>query len=68
MTTANNPWEEHLVIETEQAEKFLVGTCLHGISWHVCPTVALHSGAVVVKSGKAKSRWKTAARDRALTI
>ena len=60
--------EEHLVIETGRAEEFPVGACLYGIPWHVCPTVALHSEAVVVKNGEAKLRWKITARDRALTI
>ncbi|MEO7299276.1 MAG: D-TA family PLP-dependent enzyme [Verrucomicrobiota bacterium] len=60
--------EEHLVIETEQAEKFSVGNCFYGVPWHICPTVALYSEAVVVQNGEAKSRWKITARDRALTL
>ena len=60
--------EEHLVIETSRADHFAVGDCLYGIPWHICPTVALHREAVVVRKGRAEERWKVIARDRALTI
>ena len=60
--------EEHLVVETTDADAFKVGDCLYGIPWHICPTVALHSDAVVVESGRATQRWKIAGRERKLTI
>lgn len=60
--------EEHLVLETPDASKFAVGDCLYGIPRHICPTVALHSEAVVIKEGQAAERWKIAARNRMLTI
>jgi D-serine deaminase-like pyridoxal phosphate-dependent protein/REP element-mobilizing transposase RayT len=60
--------EEHLVVETAEAGAFKVGDCLYGIPWHICPTVALHSEAVVVENGKATTRWRIAARERKLTI
>ena len=60
--------EEHLVVETVQAEAFKVGDCLYGIPWHICPTVALHSEAVVVENGKATQKWKIVGRERRLTI
>ncbi len=60
--------EEHLVVETPHAGNFSVGDCVYGIPWHICPTVALHSEAVVVRNSRAEERWKVAARDRALTI
>lgn len=60
--------EEHLVIETAAAAKFSVGATLYGIPWHVCPTVALHSEAVVIKDGRAGERWRIDARARRLTI
>lgn len=60
--------EEHLVLETERAGDFEVGAVLYGIPWHICPTVALHSHATVVKQGRAGERWAIAARDRKLTI
>ena len=59
--------EEHLIIETSRA-----GTCgwhpLYGVPWHICPTVALHSEAVVIRNGRAEERWKIVARERRLTI
>ena len=60
--------EEHLVVETARAAEFSVGDCLYGVPWHVCPTVALHAEAVVVKNGLAESRWRIEARDRRLKI
>jgi D-threonine aldolase len=60
--------EEHLVVETSRADEFAVGDCLYGVPRHVCPTVALHAEAVVVRNGKAGERWKIAARARKLTI
>ena len=41
--------EEHLVFETPDAASLDVGDVLYGIPWHVCPTVALHGQAVVVR-------------------
>jgi D-threonine aldolase len=60
--------EEHLVIESERAGSLAVGDCLFGIPWHICPTVALHSDAVVVKNGHAEGRWKVVARQRRITV
>jgi len=60
--------EEHLVIETPRADEFAVGDTLHGIPLHVCPTVALHSEATVIRGGAAVERWPIKARARRLTI
>jgi D-serine deaminase-like pyridoxal phosphate-dependent protein len=60
--------EEHLVVETERAAEIELGTCLYGVPWHVCPTVALHSEAVVVRDGRAQERWEVTARNRRLTV
>ena len=60
--------EEHLVVETPRAAEFKVGDALYGIPRHICPTVALHSQAVVVRQGRAVEQWKVAARERRLTI
>ena len=60
--------EEHLVVETPDAEDFLVGACFHGIPRHVCPTVALHAEAWVVENGAAGERWPITARARRLTL
>ncbi|HTD85780.1 MAG TPA: D-TA family PLP-dependent enzyme [Candidatus Binatia bacterium] len=60
--------EEHLVVETPRSEEFRVGDCLYGVPSHICPTVALHASAIVVKNGAACGTWKVAARDRILSI
>ena len=60
--------EEHLVVETPQAGQFSVGDALYGIPRHICPTVALHSEAVVIRDGHAVERWKVAGGERRLTI
>ena len=60
--------EEHLVVETVNADAFKVGDCLYGIPWHICPTVALHSEAVVVENGRATQHWKIVGRERKLSI
>ena len=52
--------EEHLVVETDRVVDFRVGDCLYGIPWHICPTVALHSTAAVVRDGRVDGRWNVA--------
>ncbi len=60
--------EEHLVVETEHGGELKLGDCLYGIPWHVCPTVALHSAAVIIENGKSVGHWRVIARDRRLTL
>jgi D-serine deaminase-like pyridoxal phosphate-dependent protein len=60
--------EEHLVVETELADRFAVGDCLYGVPKHICPTVALYNEAVVVDQGRAVDRWPITARARRLEI
>jgi D-serine deaminase-like pyridoxal phosphate-dependent protein len=60
--------EEHLVVETPRAAEFPVGTVLYALPRHVCPTVALHEHAVVVRDGCAVDRWHVAARTRRITV
>ena len=66
--TAVGHSEEHLVLETDRAGDFPVGSALYGVPWHVCPTVALYNDAVVVRQGRADVRWPVTARARTLTI
>ena len=60
--------EEHLVIETNRAGQFHVGDCLFGAPLHICPTVALHSEAVVIRDRRATEHWRVTARERRLTV
>ena len=60
--------EEHLILETDRAAEYPVGSCFYGIPWHVCPTVALHQEAVVIRNGRADERWQVVGRARRITI
>ena len=58
--------EEHLVIATDNADRFSVGDSFYAIPKHICPTVALHNKAAVIRDGKVEGYWEIAARDRIL--
>jgi D-serine deaminase-like pyridoxal phosphate-dependent protein len=60
--------EEHLVLETPRASEFKIGDVLYGVPWHICPTVALHSYANVVRNGRVVEKWKVVGRERVLTV
>lgn len=60
--------EEHLVIESPQADQYQVGDVLYGLPYHICPTVALHQEGIVIEEGMAVGHWPVTARDRRLKI
>ena len=60
--------EEHLVVETPDAERFQPGDVAFALPAHVCPTSALHQLAYVIENGNVVDRWEIAARDRMLTV
>lgn len=60
--------EEHLVVETPQAEKWQPGDVVYAIPTHVCPTCAMHQRAYVVENGEMTGTWDIAGRDRVLTV
>jgi D-serine deaminase-like pyridoxal phosphate-dependent protein len=60
--------EEHLVMELEQRERFLIGQALHGIPKHVCPSVSMHGEALIVEGMKIVDRWPITARNRRITV
>lgn len=60
--------EEHLVVESDDAPRFPIGSVLYGIPYHICPTVALHSDVWCVREGHAEENWPVVARTRRLTI
>ena len=61
--------EEHLVLEVNGLSFWPVGTELVGIPYHVCPTVALHQEAHLIRDGAITGEaWKIDARDRRITI
>lgn len=60
--------EEHMVVQTECADDFNIGDVLYGIPRHICPTVALHSKAYIVRDGKVTETWKIEGRERQITV
>jgi len=60
--------EEHLVVETPEADRFEPGEVAYALPAHICPTCALHQFAQVVENGQVVDRWEIASRDRVLTI
>jgi len=61
--------EEHMMLETSRSGDFAIGDELFGIPWHICPTVALHQEAVIIRDGRATGeRWEIRARGRRLTV
>lgn len=61
--------EEHLVIEGIAPADWPVGTPVLGIPIHVCPTVALHQEARVVRDHRLTGEsWEIAARNRRITV
>ena len=66
--TVLNHSEEHLVIRTDEAEKYKTGDPLYGIPYHICPTVALHETVYVVENNIVTQQWNVAARKRKITV
>lgn len=60
--------EEHLVLETSEAERFQPGDVLLGIPTHICPTSALHQDVSVISCDNQVSKWTVSARNRRLTV
>ncbi len=60
--------EEHLVVETPDAANYSPGTHFLAIPTHVCPTVALHHRAYVVRDGEVVDEWDVTARNRILAV
>ena len=60
--------EEHLVVETPDAERWQPGDVAYALPAHVCPTSAMHQFAYVVENGQVVDKWDIASRDRVLTV
>ena len=60
--------EEHLVVETPEAENWKIGDVLYGVPRHICPTVALHDFCHPVTNNTAGDPWAIEARRRKITI
>ena len=55
-------------VSTAAAAGLRIGDVLYAIPWHVCPTVALHQEAWLVREGRAVERWTVEARTRRITV
>jgi D-serine deaminase-like pyridoxal phosphate-dependent protein len=57
--------EEHLVVETSRAPEISIGQPFLAFPRHICPTVALHARASVVRNNEVTGEvWHVTARDR----
>ncbi|MEL6675245.1 MAG: D-TA family PLP-dependent enzyme [Bacteroidota bacterium] len=60
--------EEHLVLQVPAWSDTYVGQGVYGIPWHICPTVALHHQAYIIRGHQVEESWEVVARKRMLTI
>ncbi len=60
--------EEHLVLQTSQANRFEPGDELFAVPRHICPTCALHREIYVISNGELAETWPVVGRDRWITI
>lgn len=60
--------EEHMVLEVPDNELFRVGQILYAIPHHICPTVALHDAAQIVRDHTVVDEWKIIGRTRKISI
>jgi D-serine deaminase-like pyridoxal phosphate-dependent protein len=56
--------EEHLVLESAEADRWQPGMVTYAIPRHICPTVAMYSEALVVENGAITKTIEIAARGR----
>jgi D-serine deaminase-like pyridoxal phosphate-dependent protein len=56
--------EEHQVVEVANSTSYPLGAHFLAIPVHVCPTVALHQKAYVIREGKLVDEWEVTARNR----
>ena len=60
--------EEHMVLKVSNWETLHEGDVLYGIPFHVCPTVALHDEANVIRNNEKTEIWNVSARKRKITV
>lgn len=60
--------EEHLVVDTPNADHYPLGSTILAVPVHICPTCALHRRAYVIENGELVDEWEVAARDRVIGI
>ena len=60
--------EEHLMVKVSNWEELKVGDVLYGVPYHVCPSVALHDEACVIRGNEWVENWEVVARRRRITV
>ncbi len=60
--------EEHLVVKVSNWEDIRVGEVFYGVPHHVCPSVALHEEAHIIRDNEWVENWEVIARKRKITI
>lgn len=60
--------EEHLVLHLPAGHNYKPGDIFYGLPFHICPTVALHERAFLIRDGHVVGEWRNIARDRKITI
>lgn len=60
--------EEHMVLQVEGKNSFVVGDVLYGVPFHICPTVALHQRPAIIENHQLTTYWDTLSRNRMITI
>ena len=55
--------EEHLVIKSENANKYNVGDLLFSVPYHICPTVVKYNKVQVIEKKNIIKLWEVGARD-----
>lgn len=60
--------EEHLAIETNQADQIQIGDIVYALPTHICPTVALHSELQAVENHVIVNRLPVSARNRFYSV
>jgi D-serine deaminase-like pyridoxal phosphate-dependent protein len=63
-----NHSEEHLVLSARNAARLQAGDVVYGLPVHICPTMALHEEAYVVRNHLVTGSWKVVARKRAYPL
>jgi D-serine deaminase-like pyridoxal phosphate-dependent protein len=59
-----NHSEEHLVLKCSDADQHYIGDVVYALPSHICPTMALHEHAYVLRKQKVTETWKVVARKR----
>lgn len=60
--------EEHLVVQSDDHEKYDMGAVFYALPIHICPTVVKYKNVFTISNGEIMGSWMIAARDYKITI